>query len=368
VPGGNQSAQRFGAALSVGDYNNDGYADLAIGVPTESESGELFSGAVVVLYGSAGGLAATGSQMWDQTTTGKDANELLDAFGSALATGDFNNDGFADLAVGSPGESIGTKSKCGAIHVIFGSASGLTDSGAQFWHQNKAGIVDECESDDAFGSALAAGDFNNDGYADLAIGIPGEDIGAFPDAGAVAVLYGGATGLSAAGDQIWHQNSASILEQIEEGEKEAFGSALATGYFNNDAFCDLAIGVPLEDIVTELGAGVVHVIYGRAPGLRAANNQVWSQNAPSIADVSENGDRFGAALGAGDFNGDGRDDLVIGAPGESIGFSNGAGLVHVIHGGGTVLSASGNQQWHQNRPGIVDACEPGDGFGASAAP
>jgi hypothetical protein len=142
VPGGNQSAQRFGAALSVGDYNNDGYADLAIGVPTESESGELFSGAVVVLYGSAGGLAAAGSQMWDQTTTGKDANELLDAFGSALATGDFNNDGFADLAVGSPGESIGTKSKCGAIHVIFGSASGLTDSGAQFWHQNKAGIVD----------------------------------------------------------------------------------------------------------------------------------------------------------------------------------------------------------------------------------
>ena len=119
------------------------------------------------------------------------------------------------------------------------------------------------QSDDFFGFALTAGDFNNDGIEDLAIGVPGED----KDTGAVNVIYGGPDGLAAPGGQVWGQNSAGIVSLPEEDE--CFGIALAAGDFNNDGFEDLAIGVPEEDvggILGERNAGAVNVLYGAGPG------------------------------------------------------------------------------------------------------
>jgi hypothetical protein len=100
---------------------------------------------------------------------------------------DFNGDGYADLAISAVLEDIDAIVDAGAVHVLYGSATGLTATGNQFWHQDSPGIAEGAEEGDRFGDALAAGDFNGDGFADLAIGVPQERIGAL-EAGVVHVL------------------------------------------------------------------------------------------------------------------------------------------------------------------------------------
>jgi hypothetical protein len=350
-----ENGDGFGSALAWGDFNNDGFTDIAIGVPGEDivsffPNSAPDGGAVHVLYGSASGLTATGSQEWWQNSANVlDSSEKDDRFGAALASGDFNGDGYADLAIGVPGEGFGSLSGCGAVHILFGSASGLTATGNQLWSQDSFGILDVCESGDHFGSALAAGDFNGDGKDDLAVGIPEEDVVALYSAGAVSVLYGSATGLTATADQFWNQNSTGILDVSEGGSgfglPDVFGAALASGDFNGDGRDDLAIGVPGEDS----DQGAVNVIYGSATGLSSTGNQFWHQNVSGVPGVGENWDHFGIALAAGDFNGDGRDDLAVGVPGD--------GSVNVLYGFFTGLVAAGSQLWNQDSSGI-----PGSGL------
>jgi FG-GAP repeat len=351
-------ANNFGTALATGDFNHDGFADLAIGAPNEAPGG-----AVNVIYGSPAGLSTTAvpSQFWSQDSPNvQDAAESGDQFGWSLAVGDFNRDGFADLAIGVPSEAIGTVQYAGAVNVIYGSAAGLSSVHNQFWHQGAGGLTDAAESYDEFGLSLAVGDFNGDGFADLAIGVPKESIGTIQQAGAVNVIYGSPTGLSTTnGSQFWSQNSANVLDSSEYDDR--FGCALAVGDFNGDGFADLAIGVKHEGVNGAFQAGAVNVIYGSPGGLSATAvpNQFWSQDSPGILDAAEGdagqeiGDRFGWALVAGDFNGDGRDDLAVGVPYETLTSASGdipyAGAVNVIYGAPSGLNATAvpNQFWTQ---------------------
>ncbi|MGH9004942.1 MAG: FG-GAP repeat protein, partial [Acidimicrobiia bacterium] len=233
------------AATLRADFNGDGAADLAIGVPGENN----FSGVVQVLYGaSPGGLTGTGTQLWSQNSPGiASAPERNDQFGGVLAAGDFNGDAAADLAIGVPGEN----NFSGVVHVLHGSSpGGLTGIGSQLWSQNSPGIASAPEPGDQFGSVLAAGDFNGDGAADLAVGVPGEN----NFAGVVQVLSGASPGgLTGIGSQLWSQNSPGIASAPERDD--IFGGALAAGDFNGDAAADLAVGVPGENNF----AGVVQV-------------------------------------------------------------------------------------------------------------
>src|SRR6185436_20149120 len=132
---------------------------------------------------------------------------------------------FADLAIGVPGEKVNLLGKAGAVAVIFGSAAGLTDVGNQLWDQDSTGIGETAEQGDNFGLSLAAGDFDDDTFDDLVIGVPFEDIGPSQDAGAVHVIYGSLTGLDAAGSQVWWQGNGGILGLPEP--LDLFGSSLA---------------------------------------------------------------------------------------------------------------------------------------------
>jgi disulfide bond formation protein DsbB len=347
IAGGAEAGDIFGFALAAGDFNGDTRADLAIGAPGENS----FAGVVHVLYGSGTGLTAAGNQLWSQDSPGiAGVAEAGDAFGLALAAGDFNGNARADLAIGAPDEN-----SVGVVHVLYGSGTGLAAVGSQLWSQDSPGIAGGAEAGDAFGLALAAADFNGDARADLAIGAPAEN----NFTGVVHVLYGAATvGLTAAGSQLWSQDSPGIAGSAEPSDE--FGAALAAGDFNGDTRADLAIGAPGENSF----AGVAHVLYGSATvGLTAAGSQLWSQDSPGIAGVAEAGDGFGFALVAGDFNGDARADLAIGAPGEN----SSSGVVQVLYGSGTGLTATGSQLWSQDSPGIAGGAEPDDIFGEALA-
>lgn len=267
--------------------------------------------------------------------------ETGDQLGEALAVGDFNGDGFEDLAVGAPHEDF-TATDEGVVWIYFGSTNGLdTDWGQGVFQFN---ITDTTcggsEDGDLFGYALAAGDFNHDGYDDLAIGSPKEDIESPPvsEAGLVVIAMGSPTGLNFAASTCLYQLTGFLLPGTAEAG-DWLGWSLAVGNFNGDSYDDLAIGAPFDGT-----GGTVTEVLGSASGLDIANAEVWTQNTAGMVDATEVGDRFGAALATGDLftSGSTDCDLVVGVPGEDTS----RGAIHVIYGcTGGGLSASGNQIW-----------------------
>jgi glucose/arabinose dehydrogenase len=455
IEGAAESGDNFGYSLAVGNFNGDGYSDLAIGVPNEDIGTKADGGSVNVIYGSSAGLSATtpiADQTWSQNKGNiDDSSEAGDNFGHSNAVGDFNRDGYDDLAIGIPNENIGTIGDAGAVSIIYGSASGLSDNIVlpdQFFTQDSTDVEDVAEVSDQFGWSLSSGNYNGDDYSDLAIGVVGED----GLVGAVNVIHGSASGLSASAalaDQFWTQNSARIegstegkdrfgfalasgdfncegsddlaIGALEEGNTpsfsgsvnviygshtsglsatvtkpdqiwtqdaanienvaeadDKFGSSLTIGDFNKDGYEDLAVGVPNEDDSSFQNSGGVNVIYGSPSGLSAAAtilDQFWTQNSADINDFTENGDLFGSSLSTGDFNGDGYDDLAIGVPGEDLSSKTDTGAVAIIFGSQPGLAASEtrsstsreDQFWHQGSSNIEDSLESGDNFGSTIA-
>jgi len=358
-----ETGDRFGLALATGDFNNDGYDDLAIGVPYEDLAGTNDAGAVHVMYGSAIGLKTTGSQLWTQDLGAMlDQAEAGDRFGLSLVAGDFTGDGYDELAIGIPYEDLIGAANAGAVSLIKGTASKLTSSGNQFWTQNSPGVADTCEANDHFGLTLAAGDFNGDNADDLAIGVPDEDLGlSITNCGAVNVLYSSLGLLRSTNSQFWSQSSSSVPETAEDDDR--FGFALAAGDTTNDGYDELLIGVPNESVGSVANAGAVHALRGSAARLTTAGTFLLTQNTAGITDLAETGDGFGQSLTLGDFDGDGFIDAAIGVPFENIGSISDAGAVNVIFGGGSGYTSSGNMFFHQNTPNVEGSCGAGDQFG-----
>ena len=219
-------------------------------------SGEDDAGSVLVFEGHPSGFGAGTVQRWNQRRSGTVGTAGAgDRFGEALAVGDFNGDGYADLAVGAPGDN----GDSGMVMMLFGSDSGLNLSGTEALIQGVDGLAGGEEVTDRFGAALAAADFDGDGYVDLAVGVPGQDTGGFDGAGAVHIVPGSAGGMDRANDYVFSGNGTSL----PAGDGYALGTALAAAVFTPDGFADLAVGVPGWNS----GAGAVGVVDGSWNGL-----------------------------------------------------------------------------------------------------
>ena len=376
VEGDAEEFDGFGGALAVGDFNGDGYDDLAIGVLGEDVNGVSYAGAVNVIHGSKDGLSATEvpDQLLHQDTPGvADKAEYLDGFGQALAVGRFNGDDVDDLAIGVLGEDVNGTTDAGAMNVIYGSGAGLSAVAGTsqirvrtFWHQDILGIQDGAKQGERFGWSLATGDFDGDGYDDLAIGVPLDYLTSGVQSGAVNVLHGSGGGLRARGSQseFWHQNVAGVEDEAES--LDTFGDQLAVGDFDGDGYDDLAVGVG-ESIGDVILCGAVNVIHGSAEGLSATAtpDQFWHQDVADVEGEARSSDRFGHGLAVGRFNGDAYDDLAIGAY-EAGDYS---GSVNVIHGSRHGLNATHvpDQLWDQDVPDVEDEVEFGDQFGGALA-
>lgn len=298
---------RLGYSLASGDFNDDGYDDLAMGAATRTVSAQSGAGSVLIAYGSANGLTPIGSQLWNRSSSDVGASiEASDRFGNTLAVGDFTDDGPDDLVIAATDARCPNGQRGGSVIILRGSTGGLTATDSRAYFPGVNGTPGTCADDNNFGRSLATGRFNDDQRPDLAIGSQG----APGERGNVTVLASGTTGPG--------PNSSRHFRGSDlPGGSGTIGYVLAAGRLRGGMTVDdiLVLGQPYENVNGLNDAGSVWVVYPAASGsgLTLTGAERWVQNPRLALAPMAWGDRFGSSLAIGDFNGDSRKDLAIGA-------------------------------------------------------
>jgi hypothetical protein len=326
-----------GFSLSgAGDFNGDGYADLLIGARAADPGNpaRVDAGAAYLVFGKAAGfppvIALGGLSLGDGVR--------IEGLGPAEQTGlsvswagDLNGDRLGDILVGAQVGEVGTNAAKGAAYVIFGSASPL-QSPLVIDQLNGANgfAIRGLNNDDLLGfSASAAGDYNADGFGDIILGVPNADPGSPPrlNAGSAYLIFGSNGPFAPQFDLLSLSGGNGFrIDGIREGDR--LGIAVgAAGDVNGDGYDDVLLGAPQSTTGTppRSEAGETYVLFGAATGSSAIFDlaSINGRNGFRLEGVAPQ-DRSGSAVaGAGDINGDGYDDLIVGAPFQN----NGSGYV-----------------------------------------
>lgn len=319
---GSSTNSLFGGSIaSAGDVNGDGYSDIIVGAPETSG----FVGAVYIYLGSASGLSSSAATTLTGVSVGND-------FGVSVANiGDINGDGFSDVIIGATGVS----GSAGAAYIFLGSASGIASGTSASASATLTGI----SSNDNFGISVAnAGDINGDGFSDVVIGAY-----KVSNIGAAYIFLGSASGIAS--------GSASTASATLNGAavNDAFGiSVSSAGDVNGDSYSDVIVGAYGHN----LGTGAAYIYLGSSTGI--ANNASASA---ILNGVSATGAFGGSVSSAGDVNGDGYSDVIIGA--SSVSTNTGAAYIYQGSSSGIANNASPST--------TLSGVSSGDRFGFSVA-
>ncbi|MFI7273834.1 integrin alpha [Streptomyces sp. NPDC049879] len=373
-----------GASRVAGDINGDGYQDLVVSAPDAVVNGRAGAGAVVVVFGGANGPGRR--VVLTQNSAGVPGSaEAGDRFGASVVVHDLDGNGYNDLVIGAPGESVTGDAGAGSVTVVRGASGGLGSASV---------VADPWPYDhDAWGRTLAVGKFeglSDGGRPVIAVGSNNNwiyyvsatagnaDLGGFalgfnPQYGVTQLVGTPGEALVVSGrghatddwqaDGEGSEVGTAVVTGGESAAERAGGLVAAVGDLDGDGLPDLVTGNPFEPGQDPAGAlgGKVTVTFGGGGGGPAGRTVEITQNTGGVPGGSEAGDRFGAAVSIGDTDRDGFADLVIGAPGEDAS----AGAVTVIRGSADGLDLTTVRGLTQNTAGVPGGSETGDGFGGS---
>ncbi len=331
------ASDRAGVSVSgAGDVNGDGLADLIVGAnrddPNASDSGASF-----VVFGKANGTTVELSDI-DAGTGGFVINGVSnsDFSGESVSSaGDVNGDGLADLIVGARYDDPNGQ-KSGASFVVFGKTSGVAVELSDIDAGNGGFTINGVSAEDQSGISVSdAGDVNGDGLADLIIGAHRDDPnGSY--SGASSVVFGKTTGTTVELSDIDAGNGGFVINGVSASDSSGFSVSTA-GDVNGDGLDDLIVGARFDG-----NGGVSFVVFGKANGTTVELSDIEAGNGGFAINGANNGDQSGWSVSnAGDVNGDGLADVIIGAY-RADPNGNFSGASHIVFGktNGTLVELS----------------------------
>jgi hypothetical protein len=335
----NQAGAKFGYSVSAaGDVNGDGYDDVIVGAPSFDKG--VIQGAAFIFHGGPGGINPNPAIILDNGLTGTD-------YGSSVSiAGDIDRNGYADVIVGAPKYSKSNPAilEAGAVYIYKGSSNGIVSAGAM--------LTTDLPGSHLGTSVDGAGDVNGDGYSDVIAGADKSNIGQAEE-GAARVYYGSPVGIPS-------NSPANTILQSNQAGAALGGSVAGAGDVNGDGYGDVIVGAFKYD-GGENNEGAAMVYYGSSNGLDFQN--------PSILQINQSGAWFGYSVAsAGDVNGDGYSDVVVGAQYYDKGHDSEGGT-WVFHGSqmgvnaNSSFSAVGGQDFAQFGISVSGAGDVnGDGY------